>query len=497
MERVVFRFESTLERVFIVEKSIWSIFLLSFYYKNDLILQEQIMSDSVSQLSNIWTMVLEKINKSLESQSDGGRIFQSFFADSKIAEIDKDVMKIACSSNLGATIIDKKYSKLVSSTLDEITGTHFELKFVTFDEIKSKKEVAKEEPAFFKDSKLNPKYTFESFVTGPSNREAYQAAVMIANTPGQLYNPLLLHSDSGLGKTHLLHAIGNGILEKYPNYKVLYISASDFVDEYIKFATTYKEDQSLVQFFKNDVDAFLIDDIQFIIGKKKTMEMFFVVFTTLVSKGKQIVITSDQDPSKLDGLDDRLKTRFSQGLVLSIEKPDLETSKQILLSKIEAGGLDVNDFDDEVITYIAQGFSSNVRELEGALNRLIFCSISMKNTNKITMNEATAAIKTLNAAISPSKRLTEDKIIAGVADYYSLTPSQLTGKIRTSRIAMARHIAMYLDRLLLDTPFIKIGETFGGKDHATVMSGVKKVENSLKTDPDMLIAIAELKKKLS
>ena len=180
MERVVSRFKSTLKRVFIVEKSSWSFFLLSFYYKNDLILQEQIMSDSVSQLSNIWTMVLEKINKSLESQSDGGRIFQSFFADSKIAEIDKDVMKIACSSNLGATIIDKKYSKLVSSTLDEITGTHFELKFVTFDEIKSKKEVIKEEPAFFKDSKLNPKYTFESFVTGPSNREAYQAAVMIA-----------------------------------------------------------------------------------------------------------------------------------------------------------------------------------------------------------------------------------------------------------------------------------------------------------------------------
>lgn len=455
------------------------------------------MSDSVTQLNNIWDLTLKNINEQLLTQSDGQRVFDSFFGGSKLVKVNGDTMVISVSSPLATTILDRKYRSMISSTIDELTGTHFELKFIAKDDLDKEQKEIVEEPKFFKDCKLNPKYTFENFVTGPSNREAYQAAVMVANTPGQLYNPLLLHSDSGLGKTHLLHAIGNGIVEKYPNCKVLYISASDFVDEYIKFATTYKEDQSLVQFFKNDVDAFLIDDIQFIIGKKKTMEMFFVVFSTLGQRGKQIVITSDQDPSKLEGLDDRLRTRFTQGLVLSIDKPDLETSKQILRSKIEAGGLDVNDFDEDVITYIAQGFSSNVRELEGALNRLLFYSINTKSTSKVTMNEATAAIKTLSATVNTSKRLTEEKIIAGVADYYSLTPSQLTGKIRTSRIAMARHIAMYLDRLLLDTPFMKIGETFGGKDHATVMNGVKKVENSLKTDPDMLIAIAELKKKLS
>lgn len=452
------------------------------------------MADSVSQLNSIWESVLEKIEKTINEN----RIFESFFYDTKLVKLEGNVMIISVSSDLASQILDKKYKNDILKIVNEYTGTNFDVKFVPKKNLQNEKQEQKEEePVFFKDYKLNPKFTFDNFITGPSNKEAYQAGVMIANTPGKLYNPLLLHSDSGLGKTHLLHAIGNEIKAKFPNYNVLYISASDFVDEYIGFVENHEKGQSLTRYFKNKVDVFLIDDIQFITGKKGTMEMFFLIFSTLVNNGKQIVITSDQHPNNLNGLDDRLKTRFSQGLVLSIEKPDLETSKDILRAKIQAGGLDPNEFDDDVLTYIAKGFSSNVRELEGALNRLIFYTISTKSTNRITMDVATKAISTLTSQVESGQKLTEEKIIACVSDYYSLTPSQLTGKIRTSRIAMARHIAMYLDRAMLDTPFIKIGETFGGKDHATVMNGVKKVENSLKNDPDMIAAISELKSKLS
>ena len=320
---------------------------------------------------------------------------------------------------------------------------------------------------------------------------------MIANSPGKLFNPLLLYSESGLGKTHLMQAIGNAIHADSPTSKVLYVAASDFVDEYIRFAQGYKEEQSLTQFFKNDVDVLLIDDIQFLIGKKKTMEMFFVVFGDLVKAGKQIVITSDQHPNLLEGLDDRLRSRFQAGLVLSIKRPDLETSKAILRTKITLSGLDVNDFDEEVISFLAARFSNNVRELEGALTRLLFYTINMHPTKHITLTVATEAIQGLISAQDDKSKVTESRIINVVADYYNLTPSQITGKIRTSQIALARHIAMYLVKSLLDTPFTKIGQVFGGRDHATAMKGVEKVEKSLKTDPDMQKAVSELKAKLS
>ena len=227
------------------------------------------------------------------------------------------------------------------------------------------------------------------------------------------------------------------------------------------------------------------------------MEMFFDAFQTLINANKQVAITSDQHPNNLDGIDERLKSRFSQGLVLSIDKPDLETSENILKSKIPMHGLDVKDFDEEVISFLARKFCSNVRDLEGALTRLVFYTINIKPTKHITMSVVSEAIRSLIEAHENQDELTENKIIAAVANYYSLTPSQITGKIRTSRVAMARHIAMYLDREMLGTPLIKIGQAFGGKDHSTVLSGISKVERELKNDPDMGTAINEIKSKLS
>lgn len=481
----------------IVNNSIFTSLPLIRVRKTGKFLADKTMNETITQLEEIWSAAMAKMTQKLSSEPDGQRIIDTFFAGSKILSVEGSQIKIVVSTKLAAKVIESSYAADLKSFIDDITGTDFNLTFLSAEDVAEDKIEAKKEPSFFPEAYLNPNFTFDNFVVGSSNNEPFQASVMIASTPGRMFNPLLLYSESGLGKTHLLHAIGNSIKEKYPSMRILCISASDFVDEYVQYATGSKEDNSLAKYFRDQVDVFLIDDIQYIVGKKKTMEMFFVVFQALVNKGRQIVMTSDQPPERLDGLDERLRTRFTQGLVLPIQRPDVDTAVRILKMKIEANGLDPADFDDEVITFIASKFSKNVRELEGALNRLLFCTINLNPTKHITMDSAEKALKSLSGAKEDKSPLTEEKIIAKVADFYSLTPSQLTGKIRIARISMARHIAMYLIRDLLDAPFSKIGEAFGGKDHATVINGVKKVENSLKTDPDMAIAISELKRRLS
>lgn len=451
------------------------------------------MSSTVSEITQLWDHVLVKVKDRLHDQ----RVYDSFFDNTYIDSLNGSTMIVVVNSPLAAVIINTKYADLVNRCVEDVTGTNFKLEFVDKGDLKKTREEKKEKPHFFVDSYLDSKFSFENFVVGESNREAYQASLMISKTPGKLFNPLLLHADSGLGKTHLMQAIGNAIREENPTVKVLYVAAADFIDEYIKLAQGYKEEQSLTQFFKNDVDVLLIDDIQFLIGKKKTMEMFFVVFADLVRAGKQIVITSDKHPSLLEGLDDRLKSRFQAGLVLSIKRPDLNTSVEILRRKIGASGLHVEDFDDDVISFLAARFSNNVRELEGSLTRLLFYTINIRPTKHITMDVASEAMQGIIAAQDDRTKLSESRIIAAVADYYSLTPSQLTGKIRTAQIALARHIAMYLVKTLLGLPFAKIGQTFGGRDHATVMKGVEKVEKSLKFDTDLTKAVDELKARLT
>ena len=455
------------------------------------------MQQTLTQIGDIWSVILEKMTEKLKNQPDGQLIIDSFFTKSRIISIENKTITVLVSTKVAAMVLEKNYKEDLERITNKVTGTDYDLVFVTKDEVDSNEE--KEDPTkkFFPDAYLNPNYTFDNFVVGNSNNAAFQAGVMIASTPGRMFNPLLIHSESGMGKTHLLHAIGNAIKAKYPTMRVLCASGSDFVEEFVQYASGSKENSSLSKYFKNDVDVFLVDDIQYIVGKKGTMEMFFTVFQSLVNKEKQIVLTSDQPPEKLDGLDERLKTRFTQGLVLEMQKPDVETAKRILKMKIEGNGLSVNDFDDEVLTLLAKNFSKNVRELEGTLNRLVFYTINMSQDKRITVESAQKALKDLGGTKSDKSELTIEKIIAKVADYYSMTPSQLTGRIRVARIAMARHIAMYLIRDLLDAPFSKIGEAFGGKDHATVINGVKKVENSLASDPDMAIAISDLKRRLS
>lgn len=452
------------------------------------------MNNSISEITQLWNKALAIIEDRLGDQ----RVFDTFFSESYIESINANRIEVVVNSNLAATLMRKNYYEIVSDAITELTESNYEITFISREEVKnnSKPVETVKKPIYFQDATLNKNLTFDNFVVGNFNREAYQASVLIAQNPGKKFNPLFIHSHSGLGKTHLLHAIGNCVNnEGNPNAKILYITANDFVEEYIKYVRGDKDSESLKSFFKG-VDILLLDDIQFLADKVKTEEMFFYIYSKMINDGKQVVITSDRQPNELKGLEERLVTRFSQGLVMEIKEPDVQTCVEILKKKIVANGLDLNIFDDSVIYFLADKFSKNVRELEGALNRLIFYVVSIKQVDKITLDVAVEAVQSLTGSKMVVTELNEQKIINVVADYYNLTPSQLVGKIRTGQIALARHIAMYLIRSTLDVPLKKIGTVFGGKDHTTVMNAISKVENMLKTDEQLKTAFEELKKRL-
>lgn len=452
------------------------------------------MINSISEITQLWDRSLKKIEERLGEK----QLFDSFFAGSYINEIHGDTIVVVVNSSLAAALIKQKYYDLVEDVVSEITESNFKLDFVLENEVQkgAEKQAQSKKQQYFQEATLNPKLTFDNFVVGSFNREASQASLFVASNPGKtLAQPLFIYSNSGLGKTHLLHAIGNYIKNARPNFKILYISTSDFVEEYIRYVKGEKEAESLKDFFSS-IDVLLLDDVQMLANKVKTQEMFFAIYNKMIDNSKQVVITSDKQPNELNGLEDRLVTRFCKGLVMKINEPDQNTCVEILRKKIEANGLELQRFDDAVLYFFADKFSKNVRELEGALNRLIFYVVSLKQTDKISMDVAMEAVQSLTGGKSLSSTLNEQKIINVVSDYYNLTPSQLTGRIRTGQIALARHIAMYLIRITLDIPLKKIGDMFGGKDHTTVMSAIQKVDNGLKTDTELKSAIEELQKRI-
>jgi chromosomal replication initiator protein len=451
------------------------------------------VAPTLSEIAQLWDRVLER----LQTKINDRHIFDSFFADTYIHAIDANEIKVLVNSGLASNLLSTKYIDVLALAVAEVTQTNFKLVFLQKGELEKNIKATEKKSSFFANSFVNRKYTFDNFVVGTSNREAHQAAVLIASNPGKLfnYNPLFIYSQSGLGKTHLLHAIGNYVRENAPSLKVLYITTDDFVDEFIKYVSGEKDSDNMKDFFKA-VDVLMVDDIQFLSEKVKTEEMFFHIFNYLVNAGKQIILTSDRHPSEIRGVESRLVTRFNSGLTMNITVPDLPTRVAILKKKIEANGLDITYFDEEVFHFFAERFSNNVRELEGALNRLVFYVINIKQTKHITMEVAIESVQPLIGSGVTLSSLTENRIINTVADYYNLTTQQLTGRIRTNQIAMARHIAMYLIRTLLDVPFLKIGALFGGKDHSTVMNAVKKVEKSLKVDEAIATAVDQLEKRL-
>ena len=451
-------------------------------------------ASTLSEISALWARVLNELSK----QINDNRIFDVFFKDTYIYSIDGKEMIVACDSSLVTTILHDKYEDLVTQTVDNLTGTNFEVTFVNNSDLKNKTStdlMVDSKPRYFKNCEISQNYTFDNFVVGTSNKEASQASLIVASTPGKLYNPLFIYSQSGLGKTHLLNAIGNYIKETNPTLKVLYCSSQTFFEEYQQSIHNQKDSDDFKEYIKA-FDVLLIDDIQFFQNKKSTEEFFFNIFEHMKANNKQLVLTSDRSPSELKELDPRLQTRFASGLQISILKPTTEMCEDILKKKIEASGLSISMFDNDVLFLLADKFKNSIRDLEGALNRLLFYA-NMNHANHISMDVAVEALQSLIDIGSSKSKISEQKILNIVSSYYNLSVYQITGKIKTGQIVNARHIAIYLIRNLLDVSLKQIGEAFSNRDHTTIMHSIEKVEQMLKDDKETRVVIEELKKRIS
>lgn len=353
----------------------------------------------------------------------------------------------------------------------------------------------KENISYDYDDHLNPDFTFSNFVVGNSNRIAQNASLAVAMKPGTAYSPLFIYSHSGLGKTHLLNAIGNYIKENKPGVQVIYCTSEQFVNDYVSSIASRTMNDFNYRY--RHIDVLLIDDIQFIASKEASSEMFFNIFNSLQNENKQIVISSDKPPKDLKGIEQRLVSRFTNGLTVSIDTPEFETSKAILSKKIELEKVDY-PIEESVLDFIASHFNKDVRELEGSLKRLLFYKLVFGiNKNVIDMEFALEAFKENYEVSKKNEEITVDQIKKCVAEYYNLTVSQINSKSRTSNIIVARHIAMYLVRSLIDSiSYIQIGKEFGGRDHSTVMKACDKVEKNMKKDPNYHKAVEEIKSKM-
>lgn len=449
--------------------------------------------NTLNDMSVLWQKVLHELSKEIDKT-----ICDSFLNESYIHSIEGDKILVSCNSNLAATILSQQYSDLINEVVNNITGTNFKVIFINHEELKdnSISEIeSRNNRVFFKGCSIDPSFTFDNFVTGPSNKEATQASLFVASAPGKCYNPLFIYGGSGLGKTHLLNAISNFLKERNPSLKILYVTAQDFFYQYVDYVKGQDKNEELSKYIK-DHDILLVDDIQMLRGKDKTLEFFFNIFQHFIQNKKQIILTSDKTPNELSGVDARLVSRFMDGLTVQINKPTQEMCENILKKKIVGANLSVDDFDNDVISFMAQKFTSSVRELNGALNRIIFIK-NIRHSTRVDLDLAYEALGDLISVKDVQNTINEQKILNCVALYYNLSVSQITGKLKTGQIVIARHIAIYLIRNMLDVSLNKIGQIFSNRDHTTIMHSISAVDKMLKTDPETKNVIDTLKAKIS
>lgn len=404
---------------------------------------------------------------------------------------------IVPSGTIGVDYINKRYLLPLQVAIVEATGKNYQISLVLPEDIQDEiQESAVEEDTALNENivkaGLNPRYTFDTFVVGSNNKMAHAASLAVAESPGEAYNPLFIYGGVGLGKTHLMHSIAHFVLQKNPNAKVLYVTSETFTNELID--SIRNGNNSTMSKFREkyrDIDVLLIDDIQFIIGKESTQEEFFHTFNALHGAKKQIVISSDKPPKDMEILEDRLRSRFEWGLIVDISSPDYETRMAILRKKEELDGYSI---DNEVIEYIARNVKSNIRELEGSLNKIM----AYANLEKSEINLALAE-KVLKDIISPNEKrvITPELITDIVADHFDLTPADIIGNRRNSQIAFPRQIVMYLCRHMTDCTLKIIGQYLGGRDHTTIMNGINKIEAELETSESTREVIDILKKKIN
>lgn len=424
-----------------------------------------------TNLDQIWESVLGLIKVELTEVS-----FNTWLKSIEPISLEDDEIILGAPNDFTKGILEGRYFNLIKNAIKQVTGKNYQIRFIIPGEQVKQTQVQpeKETTKAMNKSQLNPKYTFSTFVTGKSNDFAHAASVAVAEAPAQAYNPLFIYGGVGLGKTHLMHAIGHYILSQNPDSKVVYVSSEKFTNELINSIREYRNEE-----FRNkyrNVDVLLVDDIQFIAGKEGTQEEFFHTFNALHEANKQIIISSDRPPRDIPTLEDRLRSRFEWGLTTDIQAPDLETRMAILRKKATLENLEI---PDEVVLLIANTIHSNIRELEGALIKVVAYSSLTNRT--ITEELAEEALKDIISNHKPVE-ITVDLIKDKVSKRFNIRIDEFSSKKRTRAIAYPRQVAMYLTRELTDLSLPKIGDEFGGRDHTTVIHACEKINNDMNRD---------------
>ncbi len=426
-----------------------------------------------------WDEILEYMRTDLEMTTLS---FNTWIKPLKIHSLDNNTLKILVEMDGAVEYLDKKYKVYLQGAIIDVIDHIYDIEFVTKQQVESEDLPVKKSSNIMNEviekANLNPKYTFDTFVVGGNNKFAHAASLAVADKPGQIYNPLFLYGGVGLGKTHLMHSIAHSILQKDKNKKVLYVTSETFTYELID-AIRGINNTTINDFREKyrNIDVLLIDDVQFIIGKESTQEEFFHTFNTLHGANKQIIISSDRPPKDIETLEARLRSRFEWGLIADISAPDYETRMAILRKKEETDGY---KFNDDVIQFIASNVKSNIRELEGALNKLIaYSNLERKDIKEITVEIAEDVLRDILLP-NEKREITPELIIQTVAEHYGITMADIIGNKRNSEIVVPRQIAMYLCRKMTDASLKNIGNILGKRDHTTIINGHNKIEAELK-----------------
>lgn len=452
-----------------------------------------------NNLQQKWEIILEHMHTAF-SISDVS--FRTFIQKLSVYSVHDDILTILIDDTTigdSKSFIEQKYSVFLSVSIEEIIGIHYELKFVALSELDTKQSEQKSsmiETVKKLNPGINPNYTFDTFIVGDNNDFAHAASLKVAEEPGESINPLYIYGGAGLGKTHLMHAIANYILEHDSNKRVVYVTSEAFTNEIVEALRGSKNghSQSLKEFrekYRENVDVLLIDDIQFIIGKESTQQEFFFTFSHLTDSKKQVIISSDKHPSTMTMLDERYRSRFEMGITVDVKAPTYETRMAILRSKVLKEHIHI---DDSILDYIASNIITNIRELQGAINKVI--SFSSLCEKEVTIELAKEA---LADKINPNikKEITIDYILETVAEHFNITVKDILSTKRSSSIAYPRHICMFLSRDLTGSPLAEIGNKLGNRHHATVMHSIEFIEKKIQAnDAETMKHIDVLKKKI-
>ena len=449
----------------------------------------------MQDLNSLWKAVLDKLELNVSNVS-----FVMWFKPLKVLDFSEENKKLilATNSTSAKNQILRNYFEKLSSAIKDIFGEGIEIEVLDPNEeiefIKKNGEKTVEKEVEVNKNPFNSKYTFDNFVVGKSNQFVYAAARAVAEHPGEKFNPLFIYGGVGLGKTHLLHAIGNYINEYNPNLKVMYVTCEQFANDYIESLGSNTKNKAILEFrnkYRN-LDVLMVDDIQFISKKTSTQEEFFHTFNELFQNNKQIIISSDRPPKDIETLADRLRSRFTCGLIQDIQQPDLETRIAILRKKCQ---LEKYIIDDDVIDFIAEKINTNIRELEGMLSKVYFLA-TLIGKRSATMEEAREAF---NGQIEEEKNegLTPEQIIETVCNYFDITKQDIIGKKKSKDVVEPRMIAIYLISEILEIPLVSIGKIFGGRDHTTIMHSRDKISDQLKTSHKIQSFVSEIKKMLT